>query len=68
MRIFGQRNNYIKLQSIIWKIYKNAMKSALIDQKVEPTNKKEVQAFMGFMNYFRPYILNFADIAHRYMN
>jgi hypothetical protein len=45
------------------KIYKNAMKSALIDQKAVPTNKKEVQAFMGFMNYFRPYILNFADIA-----
>ncbi|CAG8820573.1 289_t:CDS:1, partial [Gigaspora rosea] len=34
-----------------------------VDKFITPKNKKELQGFLEFMNYFRPYIYNFAKIA-----
>jgi len=45
------------------KIWKNTLKSKEVDKFKIPTSKKEVQQFLGFMNYFRPYIYKFGKIA-----
>ncbi|CAG8680753.1 11564_t:CDS:10, partial [Cetraspora pellucida] len=45
------------------KIEKNVLKIKEMDKFVTPKNKTELQRFLGFMNYFRSFILDFAKVA-----
>ncbi|CAG8497093.1 2074_t:CDS:2 [Cetraspora pellucida] len=45
------------------KIRKNVLKIKKIDKFTTSKNKTELQRFLGFMNYFRSFILDFAKVA-----
>ncbi|CAG8812364.1 23472_t:CDS:2, partial [Cetraspora pellucida] len=54
----------IKLtETIIWKNWENVLKIKEVDKFTTPKNKTELQRFLGFMNYFRSFILDFARVA-----
>ncbi|CAG8761505.1 8525_t:CDS:1, partial [Cetraspora pellucida] len=45
------------------KIEKNVLKIKEVDKFITSKNKTELQRFLGFMNYFRSFILDFAKVA-----
>jgi Reverse transcriptase (RNA-dependent DNA polymerase) len=45
------------------KVWMDPMKVAAVAEWPTPKNKKEVQQFLGFTNYYRPFIRGFSGIA-----